>query len=76
VIAVASNLRIFFVGGVISFRALFNWIKPSLYIPTMLGSPIFQIVFFTYLGRYAHTGEGDAFFIVGNAVQVCAMSSV
>ena len=32
-------LRIFFVGGLISFRALFNWIKPSLYIPTMFGSP-------------------------------------
>ncbi len=72
----ASNLRIFFVGGVISFRALFNWIKPSMYIPTMLGSPLFQIIFFTYLGRYALGGEDDAFFIVGNAVQVCAMSAV
>jgi ABC-2 type transport system permease protein len=56
----ASNLRIFFVGGLISFRALFNWIKPSLYIPTMLGSPLFQIIFFTYLGRYALGGEDDA----------------
>jgi ABC-2 type transport system permease protein len=71
-----SNTRIFFVGGLISFRALFNWIKPALYIPTMLGSPLFQIIFFTYLGRYADTGQSDSFFIVGNAVQVCAMSSV
>ena len=72
----ASGLRIFFVGGLISFRALFNWIKPYIYVPTMFGSPLFQIVFFAYLGRYAHTGQSDAFFIVGNAVQVCAMSSV
>ena len=71
-----NNTRIFFVGGLISFRALFNWIKPSLYIPTMLGSTVFQIVFFVYLGRYARTGQDDAFFIVGNAVQVCGMSSV
>ena len=71
-----SSLRIFFVGGLISFRALFNWIKPSLYIPTMLGSPLFQIIFFTYLGRFALAGESDAFFIVGNAVQVCAMAAV
>ena len=35
-------LRIFFVGGNISYRALFNWIKPSTYIPTMLGGPLFQ----------------------------------
>jgi ABC-2 type transport system permease protein len=68
--------RIFLIGGVISYRALFNWIKPSIYIPTMLGSPLFQIVFFTYLGRYSGAPKDDAFFIVGNAVQVCAMSSV
>jgi ABC-2 type transport system permease protein len=72
----SNNLRIFFVGGIISFRALFNWIKPWTYIPTMLGSPLFQIVFFVYLGRYARTGHSDAFFIVGNAIQVCCMSAV
>ena len=42
----------------------------------MLGSPLFQILFFTYLGRFALAGESDAFFIVGNAVQVCAMAAV
>jgi ABC-2 type transport system permease protein len=71
-----SFARVFFVGGLISYRALFNWIRLYIYIPTMLGSPLFQIVFFTYLGRYARTGNGDAFFIVGNAVQVCGMSCV
>jgi ABC-2 type transport system permease protein len=73
---VNTNLRVFFVGGLISYRALFNWIRLYIYIPTMLGSPLFQIVFFTYLGRYSHAGTGDAFFIVGNAVQVCGMSCV
>jgi len=73
---VNNNLRVFFIGGLISYRALFNWIRPYMYIPTMLGSPLFQIVFFTYLGRYSHAAGGDAFFIVGNAVQVCAMSCV
>ena len=70
-----TNPRIFFVGGMISFRALFNWIKPWIYIPTMLGSPLFQILFFAYLGRYALPRQSDAFFVVGNAVQVCAMSA-
>jgi ABC-2 type transport system permease protein len=42
----------------------------------MLCSTLFQIVFFTYLGRFSGAKEDDAFFIVGNAVQVCAMSSV
>jgi ABC-2 type transport system permease protein len=72
---VTSALRVFFVGGTISYRALFNWIRPGMYVTTMLGSPLFQILFFTYLGRYTRN-ENDAFFIVGNAVQVAAMSSI
>ena len=46
-----------------------------MYIPTMLGSPLFQLIFFTKLGQYAHAESRD-FYIVGNAVQVCAMSAV
>lgn len=70
-----ATARVFFVGGLISYRALFNWIRPGIYVTTMLGSPLFQILFFTYLGRYAGS-EDDAFFIVGNAVQIAAMSSI
>jgi ABC-2 type transport system permease protein len=72
---VTAAARVFFVGGLISYRALFNWISPLLYTTTMLGSPLFQVLFFTYLGRYAGN-EGDLFFIVGNAVQVSAMSGI
>ena len=67
--------RIFFVGGLISYRALFNWIRPSMYIPTMLGSPLFQLIFFTKLGQFAHAESAD-FYIVGNSVQVAAMASI
>lgn len=70
-----AALRVFFVGGRISYRALFNWISPVVYVTTMLGSPLFQILFFTYLGRYAEA-EDDLFYIVGNAVQVSAMAGV
>ena len=70
-----STLRVFFVGGLISYRALFNWIQPGIYVTTMLGSPLFQILFFTYLGRYTQSAS-DEFFIIGNSVQVAAMSSI
>ncbi len=70
-----SWFRIFFVGGVISYRGLFNWIRPAIYIPTMLGSPLFQIIFFAKLGQYAQA-EDTGFYVVGNAVQVCAMAAV
>ena len=71
----SASARVFFVGGAISYRALFNWIQPGMYVATMLGSPLFQILFFTYLGRYAGS-QDDAFFIVGNAIQVAAMAGI
>jgi ABC-2 type transport system permease protein len=70
-----STFRVFTIGGLISYRALFNWMAPGQYIPTMLAGPLFQILFFTYLGRFAAT-KSDAFFIIGNGIQVCAMSAV
>ena len=68
-------VRIFFIGGLFSYRALFNWITPTMYVTTMLGSPLFQILFFAYLGRFAGL-QDDTFFVVGNAVQVSAMAGI
>ena len=70
-----ASIRVFFVGGLIAYRALFNWIRPSMYIPTMLIGPIFQILFFAKLGSYAGVKD-DTFFVVGNAIQASAMSAV
>jgi ABC-2 type transport system permease protein len=70
-----SWFRIFAIGGVLSYRALFTWARPAIYVPTLLGSPLFQILFFAYVGRTAGVRD-DAFFVVGNAVQVCAMSAI
>jgi ABC-2 type transport system permease protein len=72
---VTNSLRIFFIGGRLSYRALFNWIHPAMYIPTMLLGPVFQILFFAYLGRYSRL-QSDAFFVVGNAVQVSCMAAI
>ena len=70
-----AAVRVFVVGGGISYRALFNWISPGMYVTTMLGSPLFQILFFVYLGRYAGS-QSDDFFVVGNAIQIAAMAGI
>ena len=64
--------RIFFVGGVTSFRALFYWLTPWIYIPTMFISPIFQILLFAYIGRSAHL-RSDEFYVIGNALQYASI---
>jgi len=68
-------LSVFLVGGNLAYRGLFNWIHPAIYVPTMLGAPLFQLIFFTKLGEFAHAESRD-FYIVGNSIQACAMSSV
>jgi ABC-2 type transport system permease protein len=64
--------RIFIVGGLTSFRALFYWLTPWIYVPTMLIAPIFQILLFAYIGRSAGL-ESDEFYLIGNALQYAAI---
>jgi ABC-2 type transport system permease protein len=70
-----NSVRVFFVGGYLAYRALFTWLRPSIYIPTMLGGPIFQILFFAYVGRFARV-QNDEFFVIGNAVQAASLAGI
>jgi ABC-2 type transport system permease protein len=65
-------LRIFFVGGITSFRALFYWLSPAIYVPSLLVGPIFQILLFAYIGRSAGL-RSDEFYVIGNALQYSAI---
>jgi ABC-2 type transport system permease protein len=66
------SLRVFAVGGWLSYRALFRWLDPSLFVMVLLVPSITQMVFFVYLGRAASV-EDDAFYVVGNALVACAV---
>ena len=70
-----NAIRVFFIGGYLAYRALFNWIHWSMYVPTMLGGPLFQILFFAYIGRYAKL-RSDEFFVVGNAVAISSLGGI
>jgi ABC-2 type transport system permease protein len=67
-----TNLRVFFRGGLMSYRALFSFMSPAVFIPTLIVTPIFQILLFAYIGRAAHF-RSDEFFVVGNAMQYAAV---
>ena len=68
-------LRVFFVGGLTGYRALFRWLNPWVYVPIMLLYPLFQIIFFAYLGRSAGL-ESDTFFLIGNGLGVIAVACI
>lgn len=68
-------LRVFFSGGVTSYRALFTWINPWLAVPMLVFYPVFQILFFVYLGRSAGV-ESDSFFLIGNTFIATAVTGL
>jgi ABC-2 type transport system permease protein len=70
-----NAVRVFFLGGYYAYRALLNWMHWTHYIPTMLGGPIFQLLFFVYVGRFAGL-QNDEFFVTGNAIQLSAMGGI
>jgi ABC-2 type transport system permease protein len=70
------NLRLFWQGTLLSYIALFAWLRPVTYAASKIVMPLAQILFFTFLGTYA-TGRGNAsFYIIGNAVQIAAVSGI
>ena len=70
-----TSARIFVIGGLTSYRALFDWLTPWVYVPSLLVAPIFQILLFVFIGRSAGL-ESDQFYVIGNALQYAAIPCV
>lgn len=67
-----NSFRVLFRGGVTSYWALFAWLNPYVAVPMMIVTPLFQVLFFAYLGRSSRV-ESDAYFVVGNALLAAAL---
>lgn len=74
--ALARNTRLFFRGAYLSYVALFTWLTPMTYLASKVVAPLMQILFFTLLGTYATGPDTADFYVIGNAVQVVAMSGI
>jgi ABC-2 type transport system permease protein len=70
-----KNARLLVVGGYLSYRALFGWLNPYLYVLTLLIPAVTQLAFFVYLGRAAHV-ESDAYYVGGNALLAASVPSL
>ncbi|MDH5506549.1 MAG: ABC transporter permease [Anaerolineae bacterium] len=70
------NLKLFYEGAVLSYIALFRWLRPSTYLATKVLSPLMMMLFFVFLGTYARGAGNESFYVIGNAVQMAAMSGI
>jgi ABC-2 type transport system permease protein len=70
------NLRLFWQGALLSYVALFRWLRPQTYLASKVAMPLWQMLFFSLVGMYG-SGQSDAsFYAIGNAVQIAAVSGI
>jgi ABC-2 type transport system permease protein len=69
------SLRLFTVGGILGYRALFAWASPPLLVATFVAMPLFQTLFFATVAG-GHGSTGPAYFAIGNSVLAAAIAGV
>lgn len=74
--AITKNLRLFWQGTLLSYIALFAWLSPVTYMASKILMPLAQMFFFVYLGSYATGGKNSDFYVIGNAIQITAVSGI
>lgn len=72
----SRNLRLFWQGTLLSYVALFHWLRPIQYLTSKLLMPLAQMFFFVFLGTYAKGPGHAAFYIIGNAIQITAVNGI
>jgi ABC-2 type transport system permease protein len=70
------NTRLFFQGALLSYVALFRWLRPMTYLATKVWGPLVYMLFFVFLGTYATGKDNASFYVIGNAVLACALSGI
>ena len=70
------NIYLFWQGTILSYRALFAWLRPVTYMASKIIMPLAQMFFFVFLGSYATDGKGTDFYVIGNAIQITAISGI
>lgn len=73
---ITSNLRLFWQGTILSYAALFAWLRPVTYAASKIIMPLTQMLFFTFLGSFATGKDSAHFYVIGNAVQIAAVSGI
>jgi ABC-2 type transport system permease protein len=73
---ITVNLRLFWQGTLLSYIALFHWLRPTTYLASKILMPLAQILFFTFLGVYATGIDNADFYVIGNAIQIASVSGI
>lgn len=73
---IRRNTRLFFEGALLSYIALFRWLRPMTYLASKVFGPLSYMLFFVFLGRFATGQDNSSFYVIGNALQMAALSGI
>ncbi len=73
---IVNGFRLFWLGALLAYVALFHWLRPITYAASKIIMPLAQMFFFVYLGTYATSAANANFYIIGNAIQIAAVSGI
>ena len=71
-----TNMKIFFEGAILSYRALFRWLRPTVYIASKVLAPLTMMIFFVFIGAYASGSNNASYYVIGNAMIFAASSGI
>lgn len=57
--------------GLYTFKGLFGFLKPEIYVLVKVVNPVFQVMFFSLIAKHAYGNVDITPFIVGNAFVLC-----
>lgn len=66
----------FFRQSLMSYRALFSWLKPEVYMTTKIIGPVFQVIFFSIMASYAYKTNNITPYIIGNSIVLCTLNAI
>jgi ABC-2 type transport system permease protein len=71
-----NGFRLFLQGAILGYVALFHWLRPIQYAASKIVMPLAQMFFFVYLGTFATGVNNASFYVIGNALQIAAVSGI
>ena len=71
-----TGFRLFWQGAILGYVALFHWLRPVQYAASKIVMPLAQMFFFVYLGTFATGADNAPFYVIGNALQIAAVSGI
>lgn len=70
-----DELKRFYRNGLFSFKALFGFVEPKVYLLVKIINPAFQVIFFSLIASHAYGNKNITPWVLGNSFVLCIYNS-